>query len=223
VAEGTQPEPEPDSGLTAELQRAEARLTDQRQRTTDALERATKRLQDTEARASDAESRAARAERLARLRTEETEHERRLQDMLARIAQAEKRAAEAEQRARVAVDRIAELVEPDDAQPSSEDVPPEPEPGEEQPLAAREEQPLAAREEPQPTAGEEPPPAAEDALNLNQATYDDLRGLKLSVTQTGRVLDYRETLGGFKSLDQLDDIAGLPRDLLTELKSKLTI
>ena len=41
--------------------------------------------------------------------------------------------------------------------------------------------------------------------------------------QTGRVLDYRETLGGFKSLDQLDDIAGLPRDMLTELKRKLTI
>ena len=70
-----------------------------------------------------------------------------------------------------------------------------------------------------------PPREAEagEVLNLNQATYDDLRRLKLSVTQTGRVLDYRETLGGFKSLDQLDDIAGLPRDLLTELKRKLTI
>ncbi|MGH3369908.1 MAG: ComEA family DNA-binding protein, partial [Nocardioidaceae bacterium] len=68
-----------------------------------------------------------------------------------------------------------------------------------------------------------PPREAGEVLNLNQATYDDLRRLTLSVTQTGRVLDYRETLGGFKSLDQLDDIAGLPRDLLTELKRKLTI
>jgi len=50
-----------------------------------------------------------------------------------------------------------------------------------------------------------------------------LRRLKLSVTQTGRVLDYRESLGGFKSLDQLDDIAGFPRDVLTELKRMLTI
>ena len=66
-------------------------------------------------------------------------------------------------------------------------------------------------------------PGGEGTLNLNQATYDDLRGLKLSVTQTGRVLDRRETLGGFKSLDQLDDIAGFPRDLLVELKRKLTL
>ena len=66
-------------------------------------------------------------------------------------------------------------------------------------------------------------PKPGDALNLNQATYDDLRRLKLSVTQTGRVLDYRETVGGFKSLDELDDIAGLPHDLLDELKRKLTI
>ena len=29
--------------------------------------------------------------------------------------------------------------------------------------------------------------------------------------------------GGFKSLDQLDDIAGFPRDVLTELKRELTI
>ena len=66
-------------------------------------------------------------------------------------------------------------------------------------------------------------PHSEGKLNLNQATYDDLRRLKLSVTQTGRVLDYRETLGGFKSLDELDEIAGFPRDLLTELKRKLTL
>ena len=58
---------------------------------------------------------------------------------------------------------------------------------------------------------------------MNEATYDDLRRLKLSVTQTGRVLDYRETVGGFKSLDQLDEIVGFPRDMLAELKRKLTL
>ena len=60
-------------------------------------------------------------------------------------------------------------------------------------------------------------------MNINEATYDDLRSLRLSVTQAGRLLDYRNSLGGFKSLDQLDDIAGFPRDLLSELKRKLTI
>ena len=63
----------------------------------------------------------------------------------------------------------------------------------------------------------------EGKLNLNEATYEDLRRLKLSIKKTGRILDYRQTLGGFKSLDQLDDIAGIPRDVLTELKRKLTI
>jgi DNA uptake protein ComE-like DNA-binding protein len=131
--------------------------------------------------------------------------------MLARIAQAEQRASEAEHRAREAVDRIAELVKPHGDERSSQDAPPEPEAGREQQAP-----------EPEPRR-EEQPSAPEGALNLNQATYDDLRRLKLSVTQTGRVLDYRETLGGFKSLDQLDDISGLPRDLLTELKRQLTI
>ena len=45
----------------------------------------------------------------------------------------------------------------------------------------------------------------------------------ISVTQTGRLLDYRNSLGGFKSLDQLDDIVGFPRDLILELKGKLTL
>ena len=69
-----------------------------------------------------------------------------------------------------------------------------------------------------------PPSApAGDKLNLNQATYDQLRRLKLSVTQTGRVLAYRDRLGGFKSLDELDEIVGFPRDVLVELKQKLTL
>ena len=84
--------------------------------------------------------------------------------------------------------------------------------------------PRRARPRPWPTS---PPPSSaphsEGKLNLNEATYDDLRRLKLSVTQTGRVLDYREKLGGFKSLDEIDGIAGFPRDVLDELKRKLTI
>jgi DNA uptake protein ComE-like DNA-binding protein len=50
-----------------------------------------------------------------------------------------------------------------------------------------------------------------------------LRALKLSVTQTGRVLAHRESTGGFKSLDELDDIMGFPQEQLEELKRKLTL
>jgi hypothetical protein len=65
-------------------------------------------------------------------------------------------------------------------------------------------------------------PAGEQ-LNLNEATYDDLRRLRLSVTQTGRVLAYRDRSGGFASLDELDGIPGFPKSFLTELKRRLTL
>ncbi|TMK72500.1 MAG: helix-hairpin-helix domain-containing protein [Actinobacteria bacterium] len=58
---------------------------------------------------------------------------------------------------------------------------------------------------------------------MNEATYEDLRRLRLSVTQTGRVLAYRDRAGGFKSLDELDSIPGFPKEFLTELKRRLTL
>ena len=148
--------------------------------------------------------------------------------MLDRIAQAEQRADEAEQRARETVDRIVDLGS--ELARTHPPVTRKPEP----PAAEPPPEPPAAKPPPEPPppppqasvpapSAPAPAPSSEEKLNVNQATYDDLRRLRLSVTQTGRVLDYRETLGGFKSLDQLDEIAGFPRDLITELKRKLTI
>jgi len=70
------------------------------------------------------------------------------------------------------------------------------------------------------TGGVEP---AGESLNLNEATYEDLRRLRLSVTQAGRLLAYRDRAGGFKSLDELDGIPGFPKPFLTELKLRLTL
>jgi hypothetical protein len=173
------------------------------------------------------------------LKGEETERERRLRETLDRISQAEQRAAEAEQRAREAVSGIADLgseAEPPPPAPPPPPTPrsaakPEPQspPPAPRPAAIPEPKPSAP---PSPSKPEPDPPKADLAapssaaaapISLNQATYDQLRGLKLSVTQTGRVLDYRERVGGFKSLDELDDIVGFPRDLLDELKRKLTL
>ena len=67
------------------------------------------------------------------------------------------------------------------------------------------------------------PTPSSDPVNLNSASYDDLRGLGLSVTQTGRVLAFREREGSFKSLDELDSIAGFPRGFLDDLKTKLSL
>lgn len=77
----------------------------------------------------------------------------------------------------------------------------------------------------------EPPPAQSTSaattgaglLNLNEATYEQLRERNLSVTQTGRVLAYRDRVGGFKSLDELDSIPGFPHSFLEELKRQLTV
>jgi DNA uptake protein ComE-like DNA-binding protein len=67
------------------------------------------------------------------------------------------------------------------------------------------------------------PSAGDDRLNLNQATYEELRERNLSVTQTGRVLAYRDRVGGFKSLDELDSIPGFPHSFLADLKANLTL
>ena len=66
------------------------------------------------------------------------------------------------------------------------------------------------------------PPAAA-VIDVNQASYEDLRNLNLSVTQTGRLLAHRERLGGFRSLDDLDEIPGFPRSFLDDLKEKFTL
>lgn len=66
------------------------------------------------------------------------------------------------------------------------------------------------------------PSAPADAISLNSATFEELRGAGLSVTQTGRVLAHRERGGGFSSVDELDEIPGFPRDFLEQVKPKLT-
>ena len=66
-------------------------------------------------------------------------------------------------------------------------------------------------------------PAPGGPVDLSSATFDDLRGLGLSVTQAKRVLDFRERLGGFDSVDDLDYVPGLPKSLLVELKDQVTV
>jgi competence protein ComEA len=112
--------------------------------------------------------------------------------------------------------------------PSSELSPaPEPfEPGGEEPEAPAPESPAAPAV---PDAEQQPPeqplPGAPsgEPLNLNTATYDELRTLRLSVTQTGRVLAHRERVGRFQSVDELEQIPGFPTDFLAALKPHLTV
>jgi DNA uptake protein ComE-like DNA-binding protein len=64
---------------------------------------------------------------------------------------------------------------------------------------------------------------AADKVNVNSANFEELRNLGMSVTQTGRVLAFRERNQGFKSLDELDAIPGFPHDFLDTIKHRMTV
>ncbi len=60
-------------------------------------------------------------------------------------------------------------------------------------------------------------------IGLNSVTFEELRSQGLSVTQSTRLLAHRERLGGFSSIDDLDQVAGFPPDLLADVKSRATL
>lgn len=66
-------------------------------------------------------------------------------------------------------------------------------------------------------------PAKGGRLALNDATFEDLRALELSVTQAARVVARRGALRGFTSLDQLDEIPGIPPDARRAFKAHVSL
>jgi DNA uptake protein ComE-like DNA-binding protein len=71
------------------------------------------------------------------------------------------------------------------------------------------------------TAGALQEAPTEKKLSLSTASFEELRAVGLSVTQTQRVIEYREKNDGFNSLDELDSVPGFERSLLVELKSRV--
>jgi DNA uptake protein ComE-like DNA-binding protein len=63
----------------------------------------------------------------------------------------------------------------------------------------------------------------DDRLDLNALGFEDLRALRLSITQSNRLLKQREQRGGFRSLDDLDGVPGFPRDVIAELKRRCRV
>lgn len=61
------------------------------------------------------------------------------------------------------------------------------------------------------------------SVALNAASFEDLRGLGLSVTQAARVIAFRDTRGGFTEIDQLREIRGLGADDLRLLLDRTTL
>jgi len=110
-------------------------------------------------------------------------------------------------------------------------------------------EPVAAPSVPEPAAAPEPvapAPAAEEpmapatksplfgsglagtgsssgTLNLNSATFEELRDADLSVTQATRILAYRERFGGYRSVEDLEKVPGFPAELIASLRGRITV
>jgi competence protein ComEA len=128
--------------------------------------------------------------------------------MLDRINEAELRASEAESRARAAVEQVGE---------------PLPELDTEAVLGSAESAAPGSYGEPPGAPPAPPAPAPDPQISINAASFEQLRALGFSVTQAGRLLAHRERSGGFGSLDQLEQVPGLPPELLAQVRSRLTL
>jgi DNA uptake protein ComE-like DNA-binding protein len=60
-------------------------------------------------------------------------------------------------------------------------------------------------------------------LDLNEATFEQLRDLGISVTLSARVISYRDSRGGFDSIEELDEIPGLSAEFKRVLRDQLKL
>ena len=81
----------------------------------------------------------------------------------------------------------------------------------------------APRREPSPPPVSTSARPAADAVSLTSGTFEEYRGLGMSVTQSKRVIAYRERDGGYKTVDDLDRVPGFSKQLLAGLKRQLKV
>jgi DNA uptake protein ComE-like DNA-binding protein len=172
---------------------------------------------------AEAERRAEQAERVAQQAIDSEkrireEHGRELTELRARLQAAEKRADEAEERA-VEADQRAEEAGRRAATAEKQ--------LETAGRKGREAEPPAGptlTTAPRPP-GRKPHPGrgGNSKLDLNAASFDDLRDLGLTVEQSARLIALRDLRSGFQSLKDLDGLPDLPRKVVTRLKQRVTV
>ena len=65
-------------------------------------------------------------------------------------------------------------------------------------------------------------PGAAVPLDINKASFQQLRDVGLSVTQATRVIAYRERQEGFASIDDLESVPGFSKRFLAGVRDRLT-
>lgn len=60
-------------------------------------------------------------------------------------------------------------------------------------------------------------------IDINTATFDELRDAKISKTQAKNIIDYRNLTGGFENIYELRRIKGIGPATYKKLKSKLVV
>lgn len=63
-------------------------------------------------------------------------------------------------------------------------------------------------------------PSTKRKVDLNEATFEELRAIGLSVTQSSRVIAYRDVRGGYESFDEFEGIPGLSSETLSALRAR---
>lgn len=62
------------------------------------------------------------------------------------------------------------------------------------------------------------------AVNLNTATQSELEAVKgLGPAKAKAIIAYRDSRGGFKSLDELDNVKGFSKASIEKLKGELSV
>ena len=68
-----------------------------------------------------------------------------------------------------------------------------------------------------------PTPGSAGPVNINTASFEELRGAEFSVTQATRVLAYRERFGGYSSVDDLARVPGFSPEAIAALRDRVSI
>jgi hypothetical protein len=65
--------------------------------------------------------------------------------------------------------------------------------------------------------------ASNGPIDVNEVTYEDLRAMELTITQSRRLLAYRDRVKRFESLEELNVLPGFPKTVLERLKHGLSV